>query len=526
MIVRPSPELIARALVVGLMVGALSAALAGIGSAITGVGGIFPVIFCTLVAIEAQWSHWLLTERLPQSFDRLWFRGGELGALAVLGLLGDATLGGRPGGLASLTTISIRPFVIVALILVAWAASTTTASEFARLGEPPERDSTYLPPLEGLTRRFFLGGALLLLAIGFAQVELRRLLDATRGNVAGPIFAALIYFALGLVVLALAQHTLLGRRWQEEGAAVAAGLGGRWARLSVGFMGLTALLAFILPTAYGVGLLDLLALVVQGLLILLTALGFGVIGPLAALLALLSGGGSSTPPSAPGAPPPPPPPPPPAESSGIPWLDIIRWTAFTIVAAVLLFWLLRGWLENRALLRDGLGRLRLLGAIGSFFRTLLARLRGLATAIGERLPSLRPRSAATGTASMGARRLRLPGARTPREQVIRYYLSLIRRAESQGIPRRPAQTPDEYAAGLDERIPDAHPDLAALTAAFVEARYSRHEVSPAESGQARTNWERLRDALRRWQRQRDAEAAEAGNGEWQRTRGESTPKNE
>lgn len=519
---RPSPELLARALLVGLLVGALSAALAGIGSAIVGIDGAFTAIFCTLVALEAQWSHWLLTERLPQSFDRLWFRGGELGALAVLGLLGDATLGGRPGGLASLTIIALRPFVILALILVAWAASTTTASEFARLGETPDRDPTYVPPLEGLTRRYFLGGALLLLAIGFAQVETRRLLDATRGNVAGPVFTALIYFTLGLVLLALAQQTLLERRWREDGVAVAAGLGGRWARLSLGFMGLTALLAFILPTTYGVGLLDLLALIVQGLLILFAALGLGVIGPLVALLAFLTGGGSSETPTAPGAPPPPPPPPPPTASSGIPWLDIIRWTAFAIVAALLLFWLLRGWLENRALLRDGLGRLRPLGALGAFFRALLARLRGLATAIGERLPSLRPGRTATSAASAGGRRLRLPGARTPREQVIRYYLSLIRRAESQGLPRRPTQTPDEYATGLDARLPDAHLDLSALTAAFVEARYSRHEVGPGESNRARTHWERLRDALRSWQRQREAEATnETGNRDRQPTKGDS-----
>lgn len=509
---RPSPELLARALLVGLMVGALSAALAGIASAITGVGGAFPVIFCTLVAIEAQWSHWLLTERLPQSFDRLWFRGGELGLLAALGLLGDATIGGRPGSLSSLTTLAARPFILLALILVAWAASTTTASEFARLGEPPERDPTYVPPLEGLTRRFFLGGALLLLAIGFAQVDARRLLDATRGNVAGPIFAALLYFTLGLVLLALAQHTLLWRRWREEGVAVAVGLGGRWARISLVFMGLTAILAFILPTAYGVGLLDLLALVVQGLLIILTALGFGVIGPLAALLAFLSGGGSTTTPTTPGAAPPPPPPPPPAESSGIPWLDIIRWAAFAVVTVLLGLWLLRGWLENRALLRAGLGRMRPLGLIAAFFRGLLSRLRGLATAIGERLPTLRPRRIAASPLGASGRRLRLPGARTPREQVIRYYLSLIRRAESQGLPRRPSQTPDEYARALDERVPDAHPDLTALTASFVEARYSRHEVTPGASGQARGHWERLRDALRRWQRQREVTAGDGGDG--------------
>ncbi|HEY8596910.1 MAG TPA: DUF4129 domain-containing protein [Thermomicrobiales bacterium] len=508
---RPSSEFALRSLLIGMMVGALSAALAAAGRAITGESSPFIVIFCALVAIEAQWSHWALTERLPQSFDRHWFRGAELGALVLLGLLGDATLGGRPGGLGSIATLDLRPILIALLILVAWGASTTTASEFARLGEPPERDPTYTPPLEGLTQRFFGGGALLLLAIGLSQIEVRRLLDATRAPVTGPVISALIYFTFGMILLALAQHALLGRRWREEGIAVAAGLGGRWARLSVGFMGLTALLAFILPTAYGVGLLDILALILQGLLALFALFGFGVIGPLIWLLSLIKGGSTTDTPTAPPAAPPPPPPPP-AESSGLPWLDILRWTIFGIVALALAFWLLRGWIENRALLREGFGRFRLIAFLGAFFTALLARLRGLATAIGERLPNLRPGRPSTRLVGTGGRRLRLPGARTPREQVIRYYLSLIRRAESQGLPRRAAQTPAEYAADFDARVPEARQDLAALTDSFVEARYSRHEVTPTESERARGSWERVRDALRRWQRQRAAEAAEAGNG--------------
>jgi len=508
---RPSSEFALRSVLIGLMVGALSAALAEAGRAITGQSSLFIVIYCALVAVEAQWSHWVLTERLPQSFDRHWFRGAELGILVLLGLVGDATLGGRPGGLASVATLDLRPIVVVLLILIAWGASTTTASEFARLGEPPERDSTYIPPLEGLTRRFFGGGALLLLAVGLSQIEVRRLLDVTRAPVTGPVISALIYFTLGMILLALAQHNLLGRRWREEGIAVVAGLGGRWARLSFTFMGLTALLAFILPTAYGVGLLDILALILQGLLAIFTLFGFGVIGPLIWLLSLIKGGSTNDIPTAPPAAPPPPPPPP-AENTGLPWLDILRWTAFGIVALVLAFWLLRGWLENRALLREGLGRIRILAFLGSFFKSLFARLRGLATAIGERLPNLRPRRPTARLGGGGGRRLRLPGARTPREQVIRYYLSLIRRAESQGLPRHAAQTPAEYAASFDAQVPEARQDLATLTASFVEARYSRHEVTPTESDRARGSWERIRDALRRWQRQRAAEAEAAAKG--------------
>src|SRR4051794_6814298 len=197
--VRPTAEFVVRSLLIGAMTGALIAALAGGGRAVVPTWQpAFLLLYCTLVAVEAQWSHWLLTERLLQSFDRHWFRAIELGLLVILGQLGDATLGGRAGGLAGVTTLDLRMILMALLVLVAWGASTTTASEFARLGEHPEQESTYVPPLEGLTRRFFIGGALLLAAVGLTQVEVRRLLDATRPPVTGPILAAIVYFTLGM----------------------------------------------------------------------------------------------------------------------------------------------------------------------------------------------------------------------------------------------------------------------------------------------------------------------------------------
>src|SRR5262245_22148545 len=215
---RPSGEFVARSLLVGAMTGALIAALAGVGRLVVSTWQpTFLILFCTLVAIEAQWSHWLLFERLSRAFDRIWFRAAELGALLLLGHVGDAALGGRPGGLGGVTALDLRALFMAILVLIAWAASTTTASEVSRLGEPPERDATYVPPLEGLTRRFFLGGAILLAAVGLTQIEIRRMFDATRPPVTGPILSALVYFALGMVLLALAQHSLLRRRWDEDG---------------------------------------------------------------------------------------------------------------------------------------------------------------------------------------------------------------------------------------------------------------------------------------------------------------------
>ncbi len=499
----PPPEFIARALLLAALVAALGSALASVAQLAIGGNWAFFVIYCAVVALEAQWSGWFLAERLPQSFDRHWFRAAELGPLVILGILGDALLGGRAGDLGALLTIGVRPILLALLILGAWAASTVTTRDFARLGEPPERDALYVPPLEALTQRFFIGGALLVATVGITTVGPGRILEAGRAAIGGPILAALVYFPVGLVLLTLAQHTLLGRRWVAEGTTVATGLGGRWARISLIFMSATMALAFILPTAYGVGLLDILALVLRALIWLLALIGIGATAPLFLLLSRL-GGGTSSDTTAPAAAPPPPPPPP-AESTGFPLLDLLRWILFTVLAAALVFWLLRGWLDNRALLRGGLGRG---GALATWLRgwlgAFMARLRGLATRIAARLPR-RADDATRAYRAGGAGLGRFLPARDPRTQIVRYYLSLIRRAGAQGFGRGAAQTPQEYAARLAPHVPEAAGDLTALTTDFIEARYSRHDVTPAQSGRARGRWERVRDALR--QRQREAASA-------------------
>ena len=85
----------------------------------------------------------------------------------------------------------------------------------------------------------------------------------------------------------------------------------------------------------------------------------------------------------------------------------------------------------------------------------------------------------------------------PRELVRYFYVSTARRAAQAGQPRRPAQTPYEYEASLGEQFPDLEPDLAGLTDAFVEARYSRALVKPEDVNRVKPLWQRIKAALRR-----------------------------
>jgi len=84
---------------------------------------------------------------------------------------------------------------------------------------------------------------------------------------------------------------------------------------------------------------------------------------------------------------------------------------------------------------------------------------------------------------------------SPRERVLYYYLSIVRRAGERGFPRRRSQTPYEYDTLLEPNLPYAQQDMASLTQAFVEARYSRREIEPDQAGQIQTYWQRVKAAL-------------------------------
>lgn len=90
----------------------------------------------------------------------------------------------------------------------------------------------------------------------------------------------------------------------------------------------------------------------------------------------------------------------------------------------------------------------------------------------------------------------VPGMASPRERVLQYYRSMVIRAGKQGMRRRKAQTPNEYAEVLAPALTGADEDVHALTSAYIEARYSRHEIDAPRAGTVRQVWHRVRAALR------------------------------
>ena len=88
------------------------------------------------------------------------------------------------------------------------------------------------------------------------------------------------------------------------------------------------------------------------------------------------------------------------------------------------------------------------------------------------------------------------GSLSPRELIMYFYLSLVRRAADGGLPRPASQTAREYSDRLRANLPDADADLETLTDAFETARYSPRAIAREDTRTPRKSWERLKRQLR------------------------------
>lgn len=513
-------------LVIGAMVGCIALSLVELIRLIVPTwNGTYLIVGCVLAALEANYSHRLVRAKTSgisggwwmwTSTEVLRFRAVELAMLSILLKIGSYIGDSWAAVLADIKTWPQNPLAIVdpetvvafVLAFLSWRASTQTVRDLERLYEPPERSVFYVPPTESLASRFFWGGAVLLIVTGITRIGIAALLNLSRPSVPGLVLNVLVYFLLGLVMLGQVHFSTLRKRWQTQQVRVADEVPGRWVRYSLAFLGLAALLAFLLPTGYTMSLLDVTRLVLSLILGILWFIAWLIsillILPLAWLLFTLFGQGES--PSARRLLPPPQlPQPSPGPIGPAPdWLEILRSLVFWAVALGMVAYVVRSYLRDHPELVAALSELQPIRALRAWWAAFWRWSRGWLEVVSERLPpgfSLRP--ARPRPSEQPVRFFRL-GALPPREQVLYYYLSILHRAARQGFPRRPAQTPYEYDVTLEPHLPEARSEMARLTAAFVEARYSRHTVQSDQARHARDAWQRVKAALQALRRQVDA----------------------
>jgi hypothetical protein len=103
----------------------------------------------------------------------------------------------------------------------------------------------------------------------------------------------------------------------------------------------------------------------------------------------------------------------------------------------------------------------------------------------------------------------LRAERDARAAVIAAYARLERTLAAFGLPRRPAEAPDEYLGRILPQLDVSHASIARLTALFERAKFSQHEIGAAMKDEAIEALETTRDELREAREREQAERAAA-----------------
>lgn len=510
----PWLENVFRPLMVAGMVGCLAFALVDALRLFNpGWNGAYLVVVCVLATLEACYSY-----RLIQTQD---LRGKELRRFRIVefvmffiiikaaSYVGDAwtdvLLNVRSWPSNPLNLFDVETLAIFALAFGLWWLATQTIRDLERIQDPPEYHRDETPPREVLAQRFFWGGGAILLVTGFTRVGIANLLNLQRPSVSGLVLNVLIYFFLGLVMLGQVQFTYLRTYWNRRKIKVGAQLTKRWVRYSLIFVGLAALVAFVLPTGYSIGLLEIVATLLRSLQLALSVIAqlfmFILSIPILLLLMLLppSRRPQYTPPvieiqerASENA----------SAAGGLGWFEILRSLVFWAVTVGVVVYVIRTYLRDHPDILQSLRSVGIIRVLFDFMSAVWDRLTGLAWAVGERLPRRFFRRRARSKVAPSLFRFFRLGALSPRERTLYYYLSILRRAGQQGYPRRRSQTPHEYDATLEPHLPYSKQDMAALTQDFVKARYSQHPIDREQEKEVRTRWQKVKEALRTLRRRR------------------------
>ncbi len=381
-------------------------------------------------------------------------------------------------------------YVFGALLLVlVWVTALDISSCLAMLDDwrNPEEQT---PALENIKFHFVWGGFLLLAAVGLRHIA-ATLLQQTTSLLDSQLWLPLVYFGLGLLLLSQARLALLRSTWVREQVSTDPRLGGRWAIWGALFVAGVIVLALLFPSIDTIvgfyifaWLLYVVSTVFQIIAFILLVLFSMLATPCLTLFQVEQH--QIQPPALS----PPPAPPPHATGEPIEFF-YLRLAIFWLAVLVVILFLLRTYWRDR----QAIGGWKIWNALLLWWRGLWAWLRRWKNQVEGliRRPVIAPALTVPGPTPYWWDRWR---ARTARERVRRLYLALVQRAAQAGHPRRPSQTPFEYAEGLESHLASEREALETLTEAFVQARYSPRPFSTDEVGLLHRLWQRLAAALR------------------------------
>jgi hypothetical protein len=373
-------------------------------------------------------------------------------------------------------------------------------------GAPPISDA--IPAHQRLVSLIFSIGIGLVILTALARLNFQAIVSYAEGTpklelnrLSGVEAGALLYFVFGLALLSLSRLMSLQTHWNRSRIPVSSNnLVGQWARYSVLFLLLLAVVVSLLPASDSLGLFSVLRIVIGYLFGILFFIGQLIMVLLYLIFGLpfllLRGEPLTSLPSAPPLPAIPTQPVSPAPSSEIWQLlkSIILWGA---LLSILIFSLIRVIRQHDGILA-ALHKSRVTNWLILAWQWLyrnVSKTRGtLSRVIVEGWQNILSR--------LEGKRVLPPvnwinyQSLDSRRRILFFYLAMIRRAAEQGLARKPSQTPSEYALTLEKALPSAREDIDLITEAFVEARYSGVEIDVTKADAVKAVWGRIRTAFR------------------------------
>lgn len=350
-----------------------------------------------------------------------------------------------------------------------------------------------------LRERYLSVGALIAFMAGIMRQSIFALSSRTP-PIEFVVSLVLDYFFLGMVLLSLTHFSNLLASWGIEQFKIHKNMALRWITYFSVFLGCLGIVILILPTNYSMDLFATIRIllgwlfeIIKFLILLILFPFFWIFNQVNQLLGKPIAGPavSYLPPQLKI----------PEQGFGVdlPGWDVLKSILFWIIFLIILVLSVRQYVLANRRLSEIIRRWPFVRWIKSARDWLLMQIkgvghgiRGLADATGKRLRLNR-------SSLISGHRWRYinPNRMTPNQQIVFFYLSMLRRAGEAGIGRKSWETPYEFARHLQLNMPDEKNHVSTITDAFMEARYSQHEISSEFSATVRAMWIRLTGILRR-----------------------------
>lgn len=505
-----------RPLLITLLVGCIDVALVGFlrhilpGMPITH-GHLLTLLGVVSAAVGSYTTTLLIR---PDQRDRRTFayRAAELGLLLFTA---RALLWTVIDGWPTLNEIIYQPLgsllsssyvVALLLILISWGMAAAVTGQFLEMALKPDELTERLPDryravydsrvrsdrrsmLNRFTEFWIFGGMFMLLLTAGSQFgpSSNGLFAIARQAIPGAVIGSgIVYFLVGLVLIAIGRLAILRAQWQIEEISATTNISRNWPVYVVGLIAVMGITAALLP----LGGTFWLARILMAIFNVIYFLVYSVIGLLIGLfMAFMPGGGEETapPPAEPFAPPP--------VEAAQPQMEVAPWLGgafFWIIMALLLGYAAYIYLSGKGVQFDWLQ---------AWWQRLRVSWMMLWQAFGQWRTSTLPGDEETDAEKRPGFDWRHPlrslfrGDMDPSQRVRYIYHSMLQEAQESGIARHPGETPTRYAPRLESAIQDPDEPVKTITEQFVQVQYAARPAEAESIPVLEQIWQRIRKAI-------------------------------